>query len=428
MRNHEAPAPVLPRVLVSGTVAERPWGATLAAIGLSGRTGQVTLRAAAGQRFRIAFVGGLPLGATSPAPADTVARIALAERLISAVQARQFARVEDVLRLALLVGLPLAQQVQLGRRVILQRIARTFTVDEGAYVVEERIGIPVLPGIDIDIRAAIYAGMRQHVSAPRLADTVRRVGASRLVLRASGEGDLERFGLGDDALPVLVALRAGTTLPELLARNASLDPRLAEALVCSLAVCDALVPAPAPAPLDVRSAVTVALPRVPTPRDPVGPRRGPPPIPPPRRGVRPSQGASQDASQGPSRSPSRVVVAPRRATDPFLEAAPTRVHVGLTAAQVRALIAVGAERLARGVDHFTFLGLPIGAPVEAVRRAYIEFARYLHPDRLADRGLADLDRTAQAVFGRVVTAFTVLTDPRRRGDYLASLVERTPRE
>ena len=56
------------------------------------------------------------------------------------------------------------------------------------------------------------------------------------------------------------------------------------------------------------------------------------------------------------------------------------------------------------------------------------FTRYLHSDRLADRGIADHDRLARAVFGRVVTAFTVLTDPVRRVDYLAALEERTPRE
>ncbi len=155
------------------------------------------------------------------------------------------------------------------------RIARTFAVDDGAYVVEERIGIPVLPGIDVDVRSAIYAGMRQHLPAARLADTVRRFGTGRILLRASGEGDLGRFGFGAEAVPVLAALRAGTTLPELLAKHVGLDPRLADALVCTLAVCDALVLAVAPAPrasgtrdaLDVRSAVTGALPRVPTPRD-----------------------------------------------------------------------------------------------------------------------------------------------------------------
>ena len=35
-------------------------------------------------------------------------------------------------------------------------------------------------------------------------------------------------------------------------------------------------------------------------------------------------------------------------------------------------------------DHYATLGVPLGAPPEDVRRAYLDLARRLHPDRWID--------------------------------------------
>jgi curved DNA-binding protein CbpA len=58
-----------------------------------------------------------------------------------------------------------------------------------------------------------------------------------------------------------------------------------------------------------------------------------------------------------------------------------------------------------------------------VRNAYFDLARKLHPDRLAAIGITDEERHAHRLFAEINTAFAVLVDPARRGDYV-SIVRR----
>jgi hypothetical protein len=113
----------------------------------------------------------------------------------------------------------------------------------------------------------------------------------------------------------------------------------------------------------------------------------------------------------------------RSMTDPFLEAQPTRMRPpALDLEEVRELIEVGTLLLGRSVDHFSYLGLSFDAPVEEVREAYLEFARYLRPEKLAELGIVGQEaEDANAVFAQVIIAYTVLTDPHRRREYVAIL-------
>lgn len=465
-----------------GKIGDRPWGATLATIGLGGHSGQLVLTGDDKRQFKIAFANGVVIGAGSPVPVDSLARIALSMKLLPAPIAKALGRVEDIEKFAAAASLGPTQIQALKRRVIVQRAARTFAVDAGKYVLEEKITFPVMLGIEVDIRAAIYEGIRMNLSEQRLTKTMHGIG-SRFVLRSDQTEELVRFGFGDLEEPVLAALREGTSLPELEATRRDIDPRMAEAVICALALCDAVteitvtrVPTPreptisrVPTPREpTMSAVPVLIPqdatttRVPTPREPLPriharaategrvptppdqqrrivprPASMPPPI--PRAAVRrpfadPFAGAPSQLGPDARRAamdPGAPRVS-RTMTDPFLDAQQTTVRsderfdgrpthlrpATLSLTEVRQLITIGVQLLERGVDHFTFLGLPYGAPVEAVREAYIEFARYLRPERLAALGIADDDHDARSVFAQVVIAYTVLSDPRRRAEYL----------
>jgi len=422
-----SPSPIRPAVVTRGTVAHRPWAATLAAIGISGRSGQLTLKAANGKVYRIAFSHGIVVGATSPLAADSVSRIALAHRMISATQSQQIARTlgrinaDDVDRFADATGLPPAQVQLLKRRVIIQRAARTFDVENGDYHVDDRISIPVLLAVEVDVRAAIYFGARKNLSQERLTADLRQLG-TRFVMR--GDADLARFELGEAEQPVLDALREGTSLPELEATHRELDPRMTLAVLVALAACGAITHAElltrVPTPQDA------SLSRVPTPREPTLTR-----VPTPRE---PTMSAvpiliGDDPEITPTRRPAgtRPPTVPRAVTyraftDPFLEVQSTTQRPSpLSFAQVKQLIASRAKLLGTGCDHFAFLGIPFDASVSEVRTAYLEMARYLRPERLKELGIVDKHHDARSVFAQVVIAYTVLTDPSRRAEYLATL-------
>lgn len=425
-----SPTPIRPAVVTRGTVAQRPWAATLAAIGIGGRSGQLTLRATNHKVYRIAFSHGIVVGASSPLAADSVSRIALAHHMISAAQAQQIARTlgkaaaDDVDRFAEATGLPAAQVQLLKRRVIIQRTARTFDVEDGDYQVDDRIGIPVLLGVEVDIRAAIYFGVRMNLSQERLTTDLRQLG-TRFVMRGDAQADLARFELGETEQLVIDALREGTSIPELEATHRELDPRMTLAVMVALAACDAIVHAElltrVPTPQDA------SLSRTPTPREPTVTRVPTPRQPSTSAGVPVVIGEDPEIKPMRTSAPTRPPSVPRAVTyraftDPFLEIQSTTQRPSpLSFAQVKRLITSRAALLGTGCDHFEFLGIPFDASVAEVRAAYVEMARYLRPERLKELGITDPGHDARSVFAQVVIAYTVLTDPARRTEYMATL-------
>jgi tetratricopeptide (TPR) repeat protein len=87
-------------------------------------------------------------------------------------------------------------------------------------------------------------------------------------------------------------------------------------------------------------------------------------------------------------------------------------------AEVTALIEQRLKILDQGADHFALIGIGRDASTADIRSAYFALARQLHPDRLLSLGIADTERRAQRLFAEVNTAFSIISDPDRRRDYL----------
>jgi tetratricopeptide (TPR) repeat protein len=85
---------------------------------------------------------------------------------------------------------------------------------------------------------------------------------------------------------------------------------------------------------------------------------------------------------------------------------------------VKALIAQRLKLLDQGADHFALLGVAQDVAPEALRKAYFDLARQLHPDRLAAFGIPDDGKHAQRLFAQINAGFAILSDPERRADYL----------
>jgi tetratricopeptide (TPR) repeat protein len=74
---------------------------------------------------------------------------------------------------------------------------------------------------------------------------------------------------------------------------------------------------------------------------------------------------------------------------------------------------------ARSTDLFERLGVDRAATREQVKTAYLHLAKQLHPDRFASPGVTDLAPRVKDLFAAVNEAYELLSDDRRRADYLA---------
>lgn len=228
--------------LARGTIAESPWAITLATFARRGASGQITL-IADDKRYAIAFERGAIVAARSPMSADSAARVALTRRLatsqeIAELQRRLLANPssDEIELLAEIAALSPAQVDQLRTDTIVRRAARTFSLERGEYIFEDKSCLPSR-GFGVDIRAVVYHGIRMHLSAERLVADLRQLGGSRFVLEPQAADEMNRFGFCDGEWPILAALRDGASLPELEARYRDIDPRTMQAAVYALVAC-----------------------------------------------------------------------------------------------------------------------------------------------------------------------------------------------
>ena len=276
--------------LARGTVTDRPWGRTLAALGLRGVTGQLTV-ISDGKAFRIVFSGGAVAAASSPLANDAGVRVALTGSLISSTQVADIQRRmtaqptrDEIDVLAEAARLSPDQTMRLRRRVTAQRAARTFALAAGDFVVRDEIELPMLEGSELDIRAVIYLGAKSMIPEARMSQDLGTFG-SWFQLKSDAVDDLPQFGFGPDEQAVLGLLGRGASTQE-LEQQGDIDPRIARAVVYALVSCNAVVvdgtqiPAPRSKPVEppqqVRS-VSQAIPR-PQTQPPISRPQTQPPI------------------------------------------------------------------------------------------------------------------------------------------------------
>ncbi|HEY4241013.1 MAG TPA: J domain-containing protein [Kofleriaceae bacterium] len=413
--------------LAAGTVADRPWGKTLAALALRGVTGQLALQSPEGKKFQIAFAEGAVVAAASPLASDAAVRVALTGSLISSTQVADIARRQaaaptrdEIDVLAEAAKLAPEQALRLRRRIVAQRAARTFSIDRGAFVVEDAVTLPVTEGTALDARAIIYLGARQNLSEPRLASELAILGGW-FRLQPDATPDLPQFGFSSTERAVLEHLAGGATVAELTAAATAIDPRTIHALVYALAACGAcecrpLSQAPS-SPLPI-GAVRARIPSPPGTQPIRRPTQTPSSGSGPIQRPRPETLSSSSARAASVRTASSQEPRRRAPTSRPPATGRRRADEG-QASDVRSLIAQRLAVLDAGADHFALLGVGETASPDEVRKAYFGLARRLHPDRLA--ALQIVDREAQRLFAQINTAFAILQDPKRRLDYVQIL-------
>ncbi|MCW5808352.1 MAG: hypothetical protein KIT31_38740, partial [Deltaproteobacteria bacterium] len=248
--------------LARGQIADRPWGRTLAAIGLRGVACELVLHAPHGKEFRIAFHGEGIVGATSPLGPDSALQIALTHRY-AATQHIPFIHHklgadpddDELDIIAEVARLDEDQAMRLRLRTIAQCATRTFAVPEGILTVHDTITLPVRPGAAVDIRAIIYAGARTHYDEDRLQAEVHRFG-THFKLKPEAVDDLGQFGFQRAERELIEPLLVGCNLEELEALHADLPRATVRATVYALVACGAAT-----------AAEPIAFTRAPTPTE-----------------------------------------------------------------------------------------------------------------------------------------------------------------
>lgn len=447
-------------IVTEGAITDRPLPRTFAAIAARGFTGELIVTSA-GREHRVAWRDGGVVGATSPHPADGAAKIAVTLGVLSSTQAGEVTRIiaanpgcDEIEVVARVARLASDMVGRLGRRLVATRAARLFAVDNGRFQLDDTPPLGAIP--PVDARWILYSGVRAHYTIDRLH---REVASMADAITVPADADLAAFGFGEGEADVLARL-VGARM-NLAPSPAGLDARIVEAIALTL----------------LATGVATAVPgdpRVPTepPRDRVATPTAPPAARPSAPAIstrastapgRPSataiptirdRPASTPMPSGADRTPSgpipvvgraptptgpvtartttdAIVSPPPRTTTRPITTVPGRASTGsipvmgrpaprvrgADPARVAALIADRKAALDAGADHFAMLGIEPDAPVEAVRAAYFELARHLHPDRLAAAGVGDDKREAHRVFARINEAFGVLSDPDRRAEY-----------
>jgi hypothetical protein len=382
----------------------------------------------------------------SPLTVDSVARVAVTDRLVTANRIAALSRTQrddEFASFAQGTDLSADQIARLKRRVLSQRAARTFSVEAGEYEFSTDITIQLVD-VDLDVRPILYQGTRLCLAGERLEAGLRLFGTRFMLASEVSDAELAAFEFTDAEQPILEALHDGTSVPELEATRRDLDPRMAQAVLYALASYGTIVNAETGVATTFEDTETAVRPptNVPTPilEDPVvvwsAPSTAPSvhdkatvPMPTIRSMAETSQApsvtmtlrhVSDTAQPATTRRPTKSAV--RSMTEPFLEARATTVRPNaLSASETRNLIATRWDMVERGVDHFSVFGLPVGASVVEVREAYVELARALKPERLSELAIKDQDFRARTILAQASIAYTVLTEPERRASYVGGL-------
>jgi DnaJ-like protein/uncharacterized protein DUF4388 len=388
--------------LTRGEVGDRPWGRTLGTLWSHRLTGQLTVTADE-WRYSIAFDGGNIIGATSPVTIDDPVHIAFRAGLITSQHVDEIARLhgerpdsDDVELLARVARLPSEVALKIRRRAVAHAAARTFSLEHGTFLVEDRITIPIVAGGDFDTRAIVYFGARNNMSAERLNKQLAALGGW-FVLAPGARSELAQYGFPNLAQGALDMLATGARLGDIDAWCPELDSHASRAMVYALVsfdVCAGRVLTDATRLPEVpRSIVRTTGVRAPTP---------------PWLPALPQAAAVAGAPHA---------IPPARGSGPLIAAArvPSDPYIGR-----RALQAVLEERVGRGADHFELLGVPYDATATAIRTAYLNLVRQLRPD------LELGNVVARSVFAQVAKAFGVIGDADRRAAYLARIRSGAP--
>jgi curved DNA-binding protein CbpA len=374
---------------MAGRVSERPFPKVFYAL-FAHRFGGVMTLEQDGRSWKVFWKDGLIVDAESASPEDSLPRAMVAEGLLEPGQ------VGDLLRrmaleptrkaseiFAAMKGLDPGSAIKAARAALVVRSRRVFGLPEAEYRCED-VAHERLDGGPVDPRWLMHRGLRLHYDAARLGKDLAPLEQYAIKLNAGHEETLAAFAFGDEERFVMAYLAKGYwSLPDLVEACLGLPPNIIHSLVYSLLACELL---------DVKPATSVPRLRKRAREETLN--------------VGPAAAAALGKAQA-AKAPARPAPSPSL---PPPEAAAIREQILAKVALIDA-----------GADHFQVLELPRNAPASEAKLAYFKLAKVFHPDRVSAMKLHDLQPVVEKTFGRITTAFNVLTDEAKRAEYIKVL-------
>ncbi len=162
--------------------------------------------------YRLVWSKGRVIAAISPAPADSIGRVALTAGLVSSTQLGEMLRrlseagapeqASDPSRqlevLAEVARLSDDQIAQIKRRALLQRAVRPFALERASFVLDNEASVKRDPSLPtLSARWLIRQGLRIHYSEERLRAEMASLAGMRFRIIASARSQLDDFGFGE---------------------------------------------------------------------------------------------------------------------------------------------------------------------------------------------------------------------------------------
>lgn len=309
-------------------------------------------------------------------------------------------------------------------RVLAEQQAGYFgliaALDAGAFAFERSAPVPEWTrGSRLSPLRTIVDALERPQAGALVVSALQPVASGGVRLAPGYADEAEGFRWTPAERTLVVRLERAISLEAFFAPS-DVAPERARAMLAALLLLGLAAPAAERADPGDATAITRELAPRAAPEGTAPPRRDPAEA--SARRQRLLQQAIRNMGVGPFAS--RTARKPAETSAPAEAPAPSAPSAGPAApgspeAMLReALLAVAPRVKER--DLFVRLGVPPTAGSDEVKGAFLKLARQFHPDRFAAPSLADLHDQVRDFFSAVNEAYEVLSDDRRRAEYVAS--------
>ncbi len=418
-----------------GDLAEVPLAAVLLDVLNQRATGVLTVEDEGGAS-RLFVRDGVPVGAQSFAGFNPLGQALLAAGLIDVeTLGRSLSEMARTGRPQgeVLVGMGAVTREQVDQALAEQQAAyltRVASLASGRFCFDAATPVPLwTQGIRISPLKAIVEALEKPQASSLVASALRPVATGSIALVPGYHQLAPAFGWSRAEADLVRRLEGLTTL-DAFSADPGVAPERARAVLGALLLLGLAGARDAPADaVETLPGVVVDLADV--AGVPIEPEAPPPPSPPaapapPARRSDPEEArrrrqrlltrAMQNMGVGPLSGQPPPAARPHAAAGggkPGPRPQPTAAEEELR----RALHAAAPQ--ARSSDLFERLGVPRAATRDQVKAAYFQLAKQLHPDRFGSPALADLGAQVKDLFSALNEAYEVLSDDRKRGEYVA---------